>query len=113
MCFGGLAGALLIALWWLFFSRAPWLERLGAIAVMAAALFATRFILHPSIAGGMMGFMFYVYAIPVLAIALVAWAALTRGSSQGVRRAVACRDHVRRVRSVWAHSDGRHLRRHG
>ena len=62
---GGMAGTLLIALWWLFFSRAPWLERLGAIVVMAAALFATRFILHPSIAGGMMGFMFYVYAIPV------------------------------------------------
>ena len=84
---GGMAGALLIALWWLLFSRAPWLERLGAIAVMAAALFATRFILHPSIAGGMMGFMLYVYAIPVLALALVAWAAVTRGSSQDLRRA--------------------------
>ncbi len=84
---GGVAGTLLIALWWLFLSRAPWLERLGAIVVMAAALFATRFIVHPSIAGGMMGFMLYVYAIPVLALALVAWAAVTRGSSQDLRRA--------------------------
>jgi len=84
---GGMAGALLIVLWWLLLSRAQWIERLGAIAVMAAALFATRFILHPSIAGGMMGFMIYVYAMPVLAIALVAWSAVTRGSSQDVRRA--------------------------
>ncbi len=83
---GGLAGALLIGLWWLFLSRAPWAERLGAIAVMAAALFATRFFLHPSILGGMMGFMLYVYAIPVMTIALVVWAVAFHASSPGRRR---------------------------
>ena len=36
--FGGLVGALLIVLWWVFFSRAPWSERLGAIVVMIVAV---------------------------------------------------------------------------
>ena len=37
---GGLfGGALAIALWWVFFSRAPWSERLGAIVLMIVALF--------------------------------------------------------------------------
>src|SRR5918993_5172335 len=84
---GGVIGALFIGLWWVFFSRAAWAERLGAIVLMAVAMFATRFVLHPSILGGMMGLMFFVYAIPVLAIALVVWAVASRGASEGVRRA--------------------------
>src|SRR5688572_22721595 len=71
---GAVAGALLIILWWLLLSRAPWSERLGALAVIAIAMFATRFILHPSIVGGMMGIMFYAFATPLVALALVAWA---------------------------------------
>ena len=42
----GIIGAVVlgavIVLWWLFFSRAPWSERLGAIAVMIVAIVATR-----------------------------------------------------------------------
>ena len=34
---GGMAGSLLVIVWWLFLSRAAWRERLGAIALMAAA----------------------------------------------------------------------------
>src|SRR5688500_3743758 len=84
---GAMVGALLIFLWWLFLSRARWSERLGAIAVMGVALFATRLVLHPSIIGGMMGFMFYAVAAPMLALGLVAWAAASRGFSDAVRRA--------------------------
>ena len=36
----GVVGALAVLLWWLFFSRARWAERLGAIAVMVVAVAA-------------------------------------------------------------------------
>src|SRR5882757_6964767 len=38
---GGLVGALAIVVWWLFFSRAPWTERVGAIVLLIVALFTT------------------------------------------------------------------------
>jgi outer membrane protein assembly factor BamB len=85
---GGAAGGLLIFLWWIFFSRAPWSERLGGVALIIAAVFATRFIVHPSIRGGMMGNMLVIYlAIPAMAVALVVWAVATRGLTTGRRRA--------------------------
>src|SRR5262245_26928891 len=77
---GGLVLALIIILWWVFFSRAAWLERLCAVALIAIALFATSRLVHKSIAGGMMGMMLVIYAVPVLSLALVAWAATTRSS---------------------------------
>src|SRR5262249_15588790 len=69
---------LAIVVWWLFFSRAPWLERLGAIALMVASVVATRPLIDASIAGAGMGYLFYFLAIPVLALALVAWAVASR-----------------------------------
>ena len=75
-----------IAIWWLFLSRAPWLERLGAIAVMAIALAATSRLVDRSITGGMMGMMLPIYAIPVLAVALVAGFAIGSRSSTTARR---------------------------
>jgi len=84
---GAALGGLLILVWWVFFSRAPWSERLGAIVVMGVALFATRRVVHPSISNGMMGFMLYVYVIPFLSLALVAWAVASRGLPVGLRRA--------------------------
>ena len=47
----GAAGAALILLWWLFFSRAPWLERIGAVLLIALAAVVTRRFAHPSIGG--------------------------------------------------------------
>jgi outer membrane protein assembly factor BamB len=84
---GGVACGLAIMVWWLLFSRAPWSERLGAIALMVVALAATYRVVHESIAGGMMGNMLYVYSIPVLGSALVLWAVISRGFSSGLRRA--------------------------
>jgi len=84
---GGLAGGLAVLVWWLFFSRAPWSERLGALVLMVGAMFATSRIVHASIANGMMGMMLPMYAIPVLSLALVAWAVATRRLASGLRRA--------------------------
>ena len=55
--------------------------------MIIVALFATRFIVHESIRGGMMGLMLVVSVIPVLSLALVVWAAATRGIATGPRRA--------------------------
>src|SRR5207302_2490301 len=84
---GELLGGLTIVVWWLFFSRAPWSERVGAIVLMGVALFATPRIVHKSIATGMMGMMFVIYAIPLLSLAFVAWAVATRRLSTGPRPA--------------------------
>jgi outer membrane protein assembly factor BamB len=83
----GPVAALAILLWWVFFSRAPWSERLGAIALMIVALFATKRIIDASIVTGAQGMLFPILAIPVLGLALVAWAVATRRLSDGPRRA--------------------------
>jgi outer membrane protein assembly factor BamB len=84
---GGLAGGLLVTLWWLFASRAPWLERIGALALMAGLVYAAVRVVHPSIANGMMGMMPVVFSVPLLSIALVAAVAATRSRPARVRRA--------------------------
>jgi outer membrane protein assembly factor BamB len=81
------AGAALILIWWLFFSRAAWVERIGAIAVTVAAVVALKPLMHASIRGGMMGMMYPVFAVPaVVPVALVLWAAATRNRSDRFRR---------------------------
>jgi outer membrane protein assembly factor BamB len=75
---GAVGCALLLLLWWLLFSRARWYERIGAIVVIAAAAFAQRYFVHPSIAGGAMYNLSYILAIPTLSAALVAWAWVSR-----------------------------------
>jgi outer membrane protein assembly factor BamB len=84
---GGVAIAVVIAVWWLFFSRAPWAERLGVLALMVAAFFVTRLAVDQSISRGMMGMMLILYAVPLLALALVVWAATTRHFAAGARGA--------------------------
>ena len=83
----GLAGGLALIVWWLFFSRAPWSERLGALALMIVAMTATWPLLDVSIATGAMGFIFPMLAIPGLCLALVLWAAASRHMPVGLRRA--------------------------
>jgi hypothetical protein len=83
----GLVCAVAIVLWWLLFSRAPWMERLAAPALVVVGIIVTRLFVHESIAGAGMGMLFYISAIPGLALALVAWAAATRRLSETSRRA--------------------------
>jgi outer membrane protein assembly factor BamB len=84
---GGLLCALAIVVWWAFFSRAPMLERWGAVVLMIVALLATSRIIHVSIATGMMGMMFPIYAIPFVSLALGVWAVASRRLSDRPRRA--------------------------
>ncbi len=82
----GLLGGLAVLVWWLFFSRVPPAERWGAVGLMILAAVATRPILHPSIATGMMGMMFPVSVIPGFSLALVVGALAGRRGA-GPRRA--------------------------
>lgn len=87
-----LAGVLIVTIWWLLLSRARWYERLGAIVLSVAALFVTYRLIHVSIAGGAMGFLFYVLIVPILCLAVVVWAisinrlSATRPVSNAVRQ---------------------------
>jgi outer membrane protein assembly factor BamB len=86
---GAVALGLVITLWWLLFSRAPWLERFGILTLMIAAAYATMFVVHESIRGGMMGRMVpFVLAIPGLPVALVIGAVASRGLTPQKRRVV-------------------------
>jgi outer membrane protein assembly factor BamB len=80
-------GAVLIVLWWLLFSRAPWLERIGALALMVPLALLTKRVADISIAGAGQGFLVYIMSAPLLAFGLVLWAASTRRLNTGVRRA--------------------------
>lgn len=94
--FGSVAGAigamsallcgLLLVVWWALFSRAPRPDRWGGAVLMIAAVFATRSLVHESIATAGMGVSFYVYIAPVLSLAFVAWALASRGLAETPRR---------------------------
>ena len=84
----GMLGAIAIIVWWLFFSRAPWSERLGVLLLIAVAMFATAQLAHQSIRGGYRGMMLAGYGGPVIALALVAGAVIGARLARGSRRAV-------------------------
>jgi outer membrane protein assembly factor BamB len=85
---GGLVGGLAIVVWWLFFSRAPWSERVGVVVLMILVLFATSRVIDVSVAKGSMGMLFPVLAVPGLSLAFVASVVASRRLSNGPRRAV-------------------------
>ena len=83
---GGFVGAAAIVIWWAFFSRAPLVERWGAVGLMVVALAATPRLLHHSVAMGNLGFQYFIYAVPTLSLALVVWAVASRHRAPGPRR---------------------------
>jgi len=89
MAFGLMSGlflGLMIVVWWAFFSRAPRFERWSAPVLMIVAMIVTSRIIHESIQTGNMGLMFTIYATPVLSLAFVIWAVVSRHLSVGPRR---------------------------
>ena len=66
---GGLVGGAAIVAWWLFFSRAPWAERLGVVGLLIAALASAWLAGDKSIPVWILW-----YSAPLLGLALVgAW----------------------------------------
>ncbi|HEY7186360.1 MAG TPA: PQQ-binding-like beta-propeller repeat protein, partial [Vicinamibacterales bacterium] len=79
-----------ILIWWLFFSRAPWSERIGFVVLMVVAIVATYRVVDISIATGMMGGLLIMYGLSALPTGLVAGAVVgARLSSTGRRAAIA------------------------
>lgn len=92
---GELAGMLasviataVILVWWLFFSRLPWIERLGGIALLVAAIFAVHPLLHPSVSGAGQGYMYYLFSVQLATLVLVVAAVAARSMPARARRAV-------------------------
>lgn len=69
--FASIAAGLGVLIWWLFFSRARWSERLAALVFIVIAVIATRAVAHPSIQGAGMGFLIYIGTVPSWCLALV------------------------------------------
>src|SRR5919109_4374242 len=71
---GSFGFIIVILLWWALFSRSPWRERLGAVALIAAGVGATWYLRHDSM------WMLWLlgYALPFLMLAFVGWAVATR-----------------------------------
>jgi outer membrane protein assembly factor BamB len=84
---GGTVCGLLVILWWLFFSRAPWLERLAALALMILAVPVAYRFAHVSVITAAQGYLLIGLAIPPMTLALVVWAVASRHYSSGRRRA--------------------------
>ncbi len=78
--------ALGVAVWWLLFSRAPWVERITALVAVIAAVFLLKPLTHPSIAGAGQGFLVYLLGSLSLLFVLPVWAVATRNSSDARRR---------------------------
>ena len=83
---GGLLGWLALIVWWVFFSRAAWFDRIAAVVLMLGAMAATYPLLDVSLATGAMGFIFPMLAVPGISLAFVIWAAITRRWPAGPRR---------------------------
>jgi outer membrane protein assembly factor BamB len=80
---GSFAATAAVVVWWIFFSRARWSDRLGAIVLVVLAMAATWQLNHES-----MGlFWLLTYGIQVLCLAFVVWAVATRHLPATRRRA--------------------------
>lgn len=82
----GIGLSVFVIIWWVFFSRAPIIERWGAVLLIIVAMPVVSFFLDESIATGNMGLMFWIYCAPTVSILFVIWAVLTRRFSNKLRR---------------------------
>ncbi len=83
---GSLLGGIALVVWWAFFSRARWFDRVGAILLMAVSLYAVSFLLDKSIATSNMGLMLIMYSIPVMCLVFVVGMVATKRLPPAIRR---------------------------
>lgn len=79
---GMFASVAVILLWWLFFSRAPWIDRIGAVLLIAAGLGMTWLLRHESMGPAWL----FAFAIPPVFIGLVVSAVAVRNLPPARRR---------------------------
>lgn len=72
--FAGMGGGVALLIWWLGFSRAPWVDRLIGLVAIPLALVATWPFLDESVSTGAMGALFPILAMPGICLAFVLWA---------------------------------------
>lgn len=82
-----LAASVVILVWWVFFSRLPWAERVGGIALVIVAIVAVHPFLHPSMSGAGMGVLYYLFAVQLAMLVLVVAAVAAGRMGAGARRA--------------------------
>jgi outer membrane protein assembly factor BamB len=82
MFWAPIVAAAALAIWWLFFSRLRWADRLLGVAVAVGFGLAAWGLLHPSYPG--MGLL--LYGVPIVTIALVGWLVVSFFLSWPVRR---------------------------
>ena len=80
---GSFALAIVLIVWWAFFSRARRWERFGSLALIAAAFAVTWRLKHVSMWLPWLG----AYAIPIFCLAFMTWAVVTSRMSDRVRHA--------------------------
>src|SRR5215210_2769567 len=80
---GSLIFALVLIVWWVFFSRARRVERWGGLGVIVIALGGSWLLKHES----MWLPWLFAYAIPFLCLAFVVWAVATSRMPDRIRRA--------------------------
>jgi outer membrane protein assembly factor BamB len=83
---GGFTGAFALLVWWLFFSRAAWFDRIAGVVLIIGAIAATYPLLDVSMATGAMGMIFPMLALPGICLAFVIWAMISRRWSPGMQR---------------------------
>jgi outer membrane protein assembly factor BamB len=91
---------LALFVWWGFFSRAPGIERWGAVVLMIAVMAITSFFIDESIRTGLGGMMFFFYASLGVCLAFVAWAVACGGLS-GRPRFVTLAASILLASGIW------------
>lgn len=92
--------AFILLIWWLFFSRAPQLERWIALPIIVICLYLTSLVIDESIARANMGLMFSIFSIPVMCLAFVLWVILSRRLT-GISRIISMIAIILLASGIW------------